>query len=326
MNRRSFIKQAAVASAAVANTAIWAGKAQADQSARAYTGHKQAGYYWLKIGEYDVAALSDGTLNSNGRILNGQPGQVEKLLEESHAPTPRVTSVNSFLILMGERRILVDAGTGQLLGPTLDKLPTSLESAGFAAEQITDILLTHIHADHSGGLTAGGKRVFPNATVHVNDVEADFWLSPVNQDKATDKRKWSFVQADKALAPYVSAGKVSRFKGGNMVLPGISSINAPGHTPGHTFFALESRGEKLVFFGDTVHVGEVQFPSPELAIEYDIDPDGAVEQRRKAFAEASEEGYLVAGAHISFPGIGHVAKAATGYRWIPIPYVNDSHA
>ena len=323
MNRRHFIGQTIVLAAALAHGGGLAAKAQT-QDPQSGSGHRQAGYYWHKVGDVDVVALSDGTLRSTAKLLSATPDQVEALLKASYVPSPRVISVNAFLIIHGERRILVDAGTGTLLGPTLNKLPGSLGAAGFKPEQITDILLTHIHGDHSGGLTVDGKRVFPLATVHVNRVEADFWLDPANMDKVGAYFKPMFAFAKASLAPYVAAGKVAPFEAGAAVLPGVSTQAAPGHTPGHSFYILDSQGERLVFLGDIIHVAEVQFPRPDVAIEYDLDPDAAIKQREQAFFEAASQGHLVAGAHISFPGIGHVGKANPGYRWLAVPYVNDA--
>ena len=206
----------------------------------------------------------------------------------------------------------------------MNKLGRSLQAAGIEPGDITDILLTHIHGDHSGGLTVDGKRVFPAATVHVSRAEAGYWLSAANMEKSPEYFRPMFVKGQQSLAPYGAADKIALFEAGQPVLPGITAIAAPGHTPGHTCYLLESQGEKLLFWGDTVHVAEAQFPLPDTAIEYDLDPQAAIRQRQQLFAQAADRGLLVAGAHISFPGIGHVAKAAHGYQLIPIPYVNDA--
>lgn len=333
MNRRQFLQQAAFASVVLASAGSLSGLAEAkahtepaqsqsNQAART----PQAGYYWMPLGEASIAALSDGTLHSGAKLLNGAPGLAENLLKQSYAAADPIISVNAFLILMADRRILVDAGTGTILGPTLNKLAASLSGTGFKPEQITDILLTHVHADHSGGLTQGGNMVFPNATVRVNRVEAEFWLSAENMRKAKEYYRPMFVKAKESLTPYLDAGRITTFETGHEILPGITATASPGHTPGHTHYTLESRGEKIVFWGDTVHVAEAQFPHPELGIEYDLDADGAALQRQRAFAQAAAQGYLVAGAHISFPGIGHVRKAENGYQWIPVPYSNDASA
>jgi len=323
VNRRQFFMQAAMATALLGNISVLAA-AGPDAAPKTGTKRKQAGYYWFTVGDVEVLVLSDGTLRGNAKLLNDKPGQVDALLRQAYVPDPRIASVNAFLVMLGDRRILVDAGTGDLLGPTLAKLPESLAAAGVTPGQITDILLTHIHADHSGGLTMQGRMVFLNATVHVSRAEKAFWLDPANMDKARESHKPMFVKAQESLEPYAAAGRLVTFEAGQDVIPGIASRPSTGHTPGHTFYRLDSRGERLVFWGDTVHVAEAQFPCPELAIEYDIDPEAAVRARQQAMEEAAREGHLVAGAHIAFPGIGHVAKAGQGYQWIPAPYVNDA--
>lgn len=323
MNRRQFLQQAAVASIVLPGTALQPQPAHAATPTADRPG-RQAGYYWLQLGNVQVAAVSDGTLRSSARLLSEHQDKVADALKNAYVTSPRSTSVNAFLILASDRRILVDAGSGKLLGPSVNKIVRSLQNGGFGPADITDILLTHIHGDHSGGLTVEGKRIFPAATVHVNRVEADFWLSQANMDNSPEYFRPMFVKGRESLAPYLSAAKLSTFEAGQTVLPGITAVAAPGHTPGHTCYMLESQGEKLLFWGDTVHVAEAQFPLPDTAIEYDLDPQAAISQRQKLFAQAAEKGHLVAGAHISFPGIGHVGKAAQGYQWFPIPYVNDA--
>ena len=288
---------------------------------------RQAGFYRLKVGAVDIIALSDGTapLPTLDVLTNVQTGEVERLLAAAFQKPVLDTSVNSYLIIADSRLVLVDAGAGELYGPTLNKLPASLEAAGYKPEQITDILLTHIHTDHSGGLMDGARQVFPNATIHVDKREVDFWLNPANLKEAEEERKKYFREAVAKVKPYVDAGKVKTFDGGAQLFPGIRSIASPGHTPGHSFYALESKGEKIVFWGDIMHVAEAQFPNPSITIIFDVDSKAAAAQRRKAYADAAKSGYLVAAAHVSFPGIGHLRSEGDGYRWIPIPYVNDAY-
>jgi glyoxylase-like metal-dependent hydrolase (beta-lactamase superfamily II) len=121
------------------------------------------------------------------------------------------------------------------------------------------------------------------------------------------------------------AGRVKTFSGETALFPGIRAIPAPGHTPGHSFYALESRGEKLVFWGDLLHVADVQLPRPGVGIAFDVDPKAAIATRKRALAEATRRRYWVAGDHVSFPGVGHVQVDGKGYRWIPMPYVNDHY-
>ncbi|OLN25932.1 Methyl parathion hydrolase [Desulfovibrio sp. DV] len=284
----------------------------------------QAGYQWLEIGDVQVVALSDGTIPVDTKLLHAAPERIDRLLAASRAVPPLAASVNAFLVVAGDRLVLVDAGAGKAMGPGLGKLTASLAGAGYAPGQITDVLLTHIHGDHSAGLTIDGKAVFPKAVVHVNRQEAEYWLNPANKDKALSQHRMMFDLAKTSLAPYVDSGRVQSFDGRMEIVPGITTQPSPGHTPGHSFYLLESNGKKLLFWGDIIHRAEVQFPEPDVTIDYDIDPKAAAAQRKQAMAQAADADIVVAAAHIAFPGVGRVARDGAGYRWLPVPYVNDA--
>jgi glyoxylase-like metal-dependent hydrolase (beta-lactamase superfamily II) len=135
--------------------------------------------------------------------------------------------------------------------------------------------------------------------------------------------KDSFKAAMASMKPYVNAKKYKSFEGADVeLIPGIHALPAPGHTPGHTIYEIESKGEKLVFWGDLAHAGAVQFPDPSVAIQFDVDPKAAVPARKKAFADEVAKGYWVAFVHIPFPGIGHLRTEGQGYEWIPVNYTN----
>lgn len=300
------------------------------QTAATKLSKSQAGFYRMKVGDFEVTALSDGTVPFSvlDVLTNTKPGEVEKRLSDAYLKVPLDASVNAYLINAGSRLVMVDAGSGELYGPTLNKLVASLKAVGYEPEQITDILLTHIHTDHSGGLMDTNRMVFPNAVVHADKREVDYWLNPANRDKSIGNKEQLvrlFREAAAKVKPYVDAGKVKTFDGDTQLFPGIKSIATPGHTPGHSFYAVESRGEKMVFWGDIMHVAEVQFPNPNVTISFDSDPKAAALQRKKAFADAAKNGYLVAPAHVSFPGIGRLRTDGKGYRWIPVAYINDAY-
>ena len=305
----------------------------AAQTAAPKLNKRQAGFYRLKVGDFEITALSDGTVRLPvfDLLTNVKPVEIERLLSDAFVKAPLDASVNAFLIKPAgnaNKLIMVDAGSGELYGPTLNKLVASLKAIGYEPEQITDILLTHIHTDHSGGLTDGTRMVFPNATVHAEKREVDYWLNPANRDKSKgDKEQLArlFSEATAKVKPYLDAGKIKTFDGDTELFPGIRSIATPGHTPGHSFYAVESKGEKIVFFGDIMHVAEVQFPNPSVTIVFDSDSQAAAVQRKKAFADAAKNGYWIAPAHVSFPGIGHLRASGSGYRWIPITYINDAY-
>lgn len=298
------------------------------QAAATKLSKSQSGFYRMKVGDFEITALSDGTvpLQVLDVLTNIKPGEVERRLSDAYVKTPVDASVNAYLINAGSRLVLVDAGSGELYGPTLNKLTASLKAIGYEPSQITDILVTHIHTDHTGGLMDGGKMIFPNAVVHVDKREVDYWLNPANAARAEANKQRLFGEAAAKVKPYFDAGKIKTFDGDTQLFPGIRSIATPGHTPGHSFYALESKGEKIVFWGDIMHVAEVQFPDPDVTIIFDSDPQAAASQRKKAFADAARNGYLVAPAHVSFPGVGRLRVEGTGYRWIPLAYVNDAFA
>jgi glyoxylase-like metal-dependent hydrolase (beta-lactamase superfamily II) len=280
------------------------------------------GYYRLMLGEFEVTALSDGTFFPDlGKILtNIAPKELDAALARSFLEDPVETSVNGFLINTGSKLVLVDTGTGTLFGPTLGKLLSNLKASGYRPEQVDEIYITHMHDDHVGGLSAGGKRVFPNAMVRAAQQEADFWLSKAHMDAAPQENKNSFQSAMDMLNPYVSAGKFKPFNGDTELVPGIRSVAAPGHTPGHSTYVVESKGQKLVLWGDLMHVAAVQFPDPAVTIQYDVDSVMAAMQRKKVFADAAEKRSWVAGAHLSFPGMGHLRTAGSGYAYVPANY------
>jgi glyoxylase-like metal-dependent hydrolase (beta-lactamase superfamily II) len=126
-------------------------------------------------------------------------------------------------------------------------------------------------------------------------------------------------RARENLAPYDAAGRLIRFDGAGTPISGVAAIPAYGHTPGHTAFLVESRGSRLLVWGDVVHLQQLQFPNPNVSLVFDVDADAARETRKAMLAQAAAEGYAVAGMHMAWPGIGHVRKAATGYVWEPIP-------
>jgi glyoxylase-like metal-dependent hydrolase (beta-lactamase superfamily II) len=281
------------------------------------------GYYRMMLGDFEVTALSDGTvaLPVNKLLTDTTPAKVDKALAKSYLSSPLETSVNGYLVNTGDKLVLVDTGAAGLFGPTLGRLVANLKAAGYQPEQVDEIYITHMHPDHVGGLMAGDKLAFPNATVRADKHDADFWLSQANLEKAPADSKGFFQGAMASLNPYVMAGKFSAFDGDTQLVPGIKALASHGHTAGHSTFLIESKGQKLALWGDLMHVAAVQFENPSVTIQFDSESKAAAVQRKKAYADAAKGGYWVAGAHLSFPGIGHVRPAGKGYTWIPVNYM-----
>lgn len=283
------------------------------------------GVYSFRLGEFTITALSDGTVPQDlDKVLtNANSAEVKQLLDKNFLANPVEASINAFLIDTGDKQVLVDTGVGQLFGPKLGgKLQVSLKAAGYAPDEIDMILLTHIHADHSGGLVENGRLMFPTATVYAGKPDIDLWLNPANAANAQrlylDRRY--FDEAVKTVKPYLDAGKLRSFSSEAAILPGITALPTPGHTPGHSFYVVESKGESIEFCGDILHFASIQFPNPEIAVVYDVDANAAAEQRAKQFARAEKSRRLVATAHLPFPGVGHIRAEDKGYMWVPMDY------
>ena len=162
--------------------------------------------------------------------------------------------------------------------------------------------------------------VFPNAIVRADLREGGHWLDKAKMDAAPGDAKEGFQAAMVSLQPYVAAGKLKPFDGATELVPGVRAVPARGHTPGHTIYAVESQGQKLVVWGDLMHVAAVQFPQPSATMTFDSDSKAAAPQRALNYADAAKTGYFVAVAHISFPGIGKLRAAGKGYEWVPLNY------
>ena len=280
------------------------------------------GFYRMMLGDFEVTALFDGTIDLEPKKLltNTTQAQVGKLLDRSFEKDLVPTSVNAYLVNTGSKLVLIDSGAGSLFGPTLGNLRNNLLAAGYKPEQVDDVLITHMHGDHVGGLITDGKLAFPNATVHAGQEDADFWLSKANLEKASAEMKGFFQGAMASVNPYVEAGKFKPLKGDTELVPGIKAVPAHGHTPGHNVYVLESKGQKLVLWGDLMHVAAVQFVEPQVTISFDVDSKPAAVERKKAYADAAKGRYLVGSAHLPFPGLGHIRAEGKSYVWVPVDY------
>ncbi len=280
------------------------------------------GFYRLAVGDFELTALSDGSnMLPATKLLQGDPARIEEALKRNYLGDLVETSHNSFLVNTGAKLVLIDAGGGSLLGPTTGHLLGNLRASGYRPEQVDELYLTHLHTDHVGGLMVEGQRAFPNAIVRVEKRDTDYWLSEDNMRAAPAEAKRFFQAAIASITPYMRAGRLAVFEGDTDLVPGVRAQTAYGHTPGHTMYVVESRGEKVVLWGDVVHVAAVQFKDPSVTIQYDGDASEAERVHELAFADAAENGYIVGGAHISFPGLGHVRRdAEKTYTYLPLNY------
>jgi glyoxylase-like metal-dependent hydrolase (beta-lactamase superfamily II) len=313
------VARAAAVIAAVAFSTI----AMAPVQAAAPMAKTQApGYYRMTLGDFEVTALFDGSFDLPVDKLLKQPAaKTDAALAKNFQKLPVETSVNGFLVNTGTKLVLIDTGTGGLSGPTSGTLLANLRAAGYRPEQVDDIFITHMHGDHVGGLSHDGAAVFPKAVVHVGKGDVDHYLSQAEMDKAPEDAKGGFKTAMASFAPYQASGRLQPVAADAEIVPGVRSWATPGHTPGHTSYVVESKGEKLIVTGDLIHVAAVQLDDPTVTIQFDSDTKAAEAAREKVFAQAAKDGTLIAAAHLQFPGMGHLAANGKGFSFVPVNYM-----
>ena len=281
------------------------------------------GFFRFMLGSFEVTVISDGTVMlPMSKLLAGKPEKTAAKFKKAFLGDPVETSDNAYLVNTGTKLVLIDTGAGGLFGPTLGSLNANLKAAGYTPEQVDEIYITHAHPDHIGGLTVNGALAFPNATLRLDQADLDFWLDDAKLKAAPEDSKGFFQGAQAMLKPWVDAKRVSTFTGATELVPGVKAQPSHGHTAGHTTYVVESDGQKLVLWGDLMHAAAIQFPDPSVTIAFDTDRKAAAAQRKKAYADAAKNGYLVGVTHVSFPGVGHVRTEGKGYEWMPINYTS----
>jgi glyoxylase-like metal-dependent hydrolase (beta-lactamase superfamily II) len=279
------------------------------------------GVYQRRIGNIVVTALSDGYLDGTVDVLqNITPADSTRMLSDAFRPGRR-TSVNAYLVYSAGRLALIETGSGDYLLPTAGKLRQNLQAAGVDPASIERVILTHMHPDHSAGLTdpKTGTKLFPNAELVVHENEPRHWHDDAAMARASERAKKLYFQcAREQIAPYHNV--MHTFSGSVEVFPGVRSVPLHGHTPGHSGYMIASGKDSLLIWGDIVHVPEIQVPRPDVTIEFDTDPHAAAAARKRIFDQVSTDRQLIAGMHVHFPGFAHVARHGDGYAMVPEPW------
>jgi glyoxylase-like metal-dependent hydrolase (beta-lactamase superfamily II) len=260
----------------------------------------------ITLGDYTVTAFSDGLFQTTIDVTVNIDKTVTQQMSGKSLTDPVYLSVNAFLVEGRGVRALVDAGSGDSMGPELGKLPDNLRAAGLRLDAITHVLLTHIHPDHSNGLIdPKGEAWYPNAEIAVQEPEIKFWVDRDPSQAAHERQRGNMIRARSALAPY--AKRTTRIGSGEF-LPGIHAQMSPGHTPGHNSWIIEGGGKSLIIWGDTIHMAFLQFARPDIAFIFDVDPEQAVTSRLRLLDQVSADRTRVAGMHLDFPGYGFVTR------------------
>lgn len=278
----------------------------------------------FKLGSFKFTVVRDG-----GSILekpwetfgsNQSPEIVQALLADNFLPTEKlVNSYSPTLIDTGCEVILVDTGfgaAGRERGAGM--LLAGLRAAGYAPEQITVVALTHLHGDHIGGIMENGAPTFPNARYVSGQLEYDFWTDQARKGTPGEGNHKSVLAN---VAPI--ADRMRFIKEGDQVVSGITALLAPGHTPGHMVFHVESQGRQLVMTGDTANHYVLSLQRPDWEVRFDIDKGEAARTRNRIFDMIAKDRIAFLGYHMPFPSVGFVEKLPIGFRYVPKTYQFD---
>ena len=280
--------------------------------------------YALKIGEIDVVVISDGVLPLPTQMLghNADPADRAAWLKDMFLPQDAFDwALNVVVVRSGGKTILIDAGLGSdpnLNLPRAGQLIKRLEAAGIDLGSVTDLVLTHMHMDHIGGLLVEGvkERLRKDLRIHVASAEVKFWESP---DFSQVSMPPGFPDALRSAAKRFAKeyrSQLRTFDTEYEVAPGVVVCRTGGHTPGHSVVHLASGGDRLTFAGDLVFA--VGFEHPEWHNGFEHDPEEAARVRVRLLRELAATGGLLVATHLPFPSVGHVAVDGDAFRWVPV--------
>jgi len=283
-----------------------------------------AAYKRFSLGEFEITVLSDGHRVVPGpqKIFgtNQTEEQVSALLESNYLPVDKMQfTFAPTLVNTGTDLILFDTGNGEGgreggVGQTL----SNLKASGYTPEQVTVVVLTHLHGDHIGGLMEAGAPAFPNARYVTGQIEYDFWSSEDRIGTGAENGHKGVVGKVIPLAD-----KMSFISDGESVVSGITAMAAFGHTPGHMIYGLESGGRKLMLTADTANHFVLSLQRPDWEVAFDTDKAMAATARKAVFDMVATDRLAFVGYHMPFPSVGYVEKAGEGYRFIPETYQLD---
>lgn len=316
--RDLFTTAAAVATAAAVGLPATAHQAAAQAAPAA----QAPGFYRYKVGDITVTAINDGfaTRPLEGFIKNAELADVQKAMEAAFLPKDAINiSFTTLAIQNGDQLVLIDTGNGDSGAPTSGSWMSNFKAAGLDPAQVSSVVFSHFHGDHINGFRLkDGSAVFPNAAVMVPEVEWAFWMDDATMNGAPEAAKGAFQNVRRVFDPIKD--KVVRFEWEKEIVPGISAVAAPGHTPGHTVFSVASGDGRLMVLSDTTNHPALFVRNPDWTAVFDLDGPKAIETRRKLLDRMAADRMQVAFYHAPFPAVGHIAKDGNGFELVPVQW------
>ena len=312
-------RRSAVGAALAAVAAPAASIASIARAAQPLATAQAPGFFRYRVGDLQLTAINDGVFvrPSEGLVPNAPAGGLQQALADRFLPTDKVTiSFTTLVINTGSKLVLLDTGNGDSGAPTTGAWLANFRAAGFDPANVDAVVISHFHADHINGLRMkDGTARFPRAEIMVPAMEWAFWTDDAKMAQAPAGLRGTFDNTRRVFGPIAS--DVTRYEWDREILPGITAVDAHGHTPGHTAFALASGAGRLLVMSDTTNDPNIFARHPEWSAVFDQDGPEAIKARRRMLDLAAAERMQVSFYHAPFPATGFIAREGNGYALIP---------
>ena len=284
---------------------------------------QNSGYFRFELGDFKITILSDGNLTTPTQIIgtNRPREEVTAYLQDRYLdPASNYAHTNHVLIDTGEAKVLVDVGSGEKFQGTAGRLVVNMERAGIDPGDVTHVALTHAHPDHVWGTldVFEDEPRMPEASYAIAATEFDWWMAEDRINQVPEMMQGFVVGAQNALRAV--ADRTAMVQNNAEIVPGVTMIDTPGHTMGHMSVMVESGGDALLILGDAINHAYVSFEHPDWHFGFDTDKEMAAATRKRLLDMAATDRIAVAGYHLPFPGVGHVAKRGEAYQYLASPW------